>query len=504
MRFYCLFRESSDPQMAKKGLARQWRQVRRFAETWDGAPHEISPHSVQISESASKGNRLEWQEAVEQGIEYYHQGVIDGFLFPEVDRETRNPVNSIPILNLALGASVPIYFAQEQLRLDPKDPEAINRYTDAMSKSCAYLATMVQKCRGGRFDRADIDRKLPSNTKMFAFDIVEGKRVPNQAQAGALREAAQIALKEGRLAPAAKWLDAQGFQTTVNKPFTTVTLHGLFRNQALIGETVINFKEKTVVLHHEPILDVATFEALQAMLNERRLRAPKSEVFYVLSGLLSCGCGAKFEPTKTGASRYYYRCSQHCGENAWRKDELEWEVNETFCLYLERRESQQRCIELAEKSRAKLQQDLEQVERDLAGNNQEWHTLLNKELADYPDIIIADKKRELTAERQALLQAKDKLETELEALPHVDPAEVEKALDELARPLQGGNIGGYAHAMSWERSKPGTPHKLSEEEARRLRELLLRLSCRITIIKHSVFISGKLPLSSGRVKQAPL
>jgi len=66
----------------------------------------------------------------------------------------------------------------------------------------------------------------------------------------ALREAAQIALKEGRLAPAAKWLDAQGFRTTVNKPFTTVTLYGLFCNQALIGETVINFKEKTVVLHH--------------------------------------------------------------------------------------------------------------------------------------------------------------------------------------------------------------------------------------------------------------
>ena len=298
MRFYCLFRESSDPQMAKKGLDRQWRQVRRFAETWDGAPHEISPHSVQISESASKGNRLEWQEAVEQGIEYYHQGVIDGFLFPEVDRETRNPVNSIPILNLALGAGVPIYFAQEQLRLDPKDPEAINRYTDAMSKSCAYLATMVQKCRGGRFDRADIDRKLPSNTKMFAFDIVEGKRVPNQAQAEALRKAAQIALKEGRLAPAAKWLDAQGFQTTVNKPFTTVTLHGLFRNRALIGKTTINFKEKVVTIDHEPMMDVVIFEALQAMLDERKLRTPRSEVFYVLSGLYSAAMVRGLSPRR--------------------------------------------------------------------------------------------------------------------------------------------------------------------------------------------------------------
>jgi len=501
MRFYCLFRESSDPQMAKKGLDRQWRQVRRFAETWDGAPHEISPHPAQISESASKGNRLEWQEAVKQGIGYYHQGTIDAFLFPEVDRETRNPVISVPILKLALDAGVPVYFAEERLHLDPRDPDTINRYADAMAKSCAYLATMVQKCRGGRFDRADIDHKLPSNTKMTGFDIVDGKRVPNQAKAEALREAAQIALKNRRLAPAAKWLNDQGFRTTASKLFTTVTLHGLFRNRALIGETVINFREKTVILHHEPILDAATFEALQGMLNEQRLRAPRSDVFYALSGIIFCGCGARFEATKTGGNRYYYRCCQHCGEESWRKEKLEWEVNEAFYHYLERRENQRQCLELAQKSCTKLEQDLAEVERDLAENDREWRTLLNKELADYPDIIIADKKRELTAEREALLQAKAKKEAELEALPKVDPEEVEKALEEVSKPLQGGNIGGYAHAMSWERSKLGVPHRLSDQQARGLREILLKLSCQITIRNHYVFINGKLPLTGGRVKQ---
>lgn len=103
---------------------------------------------------------------------------------------------------------------------------------------------MVRKCRQGRFDRADLDHKLPSNTKMMGFDIVDGRRVPNQAQAEALTEAASIALKNGRLAPAAKWLNDNGFRTTANKPFTTVTLLGLFTNKALIGETSINFKER--------------------------------------------------------------------------------------------------------------------------------------------------------------------------------------------------------------------------------------------------------------------
>jgi hypothetical protein len=97
---------------------------------------------------------------------------------------------------------------------------------------------------------------------MFGFDIVDGRRVPNSAEAEALREAAKISLKEGRLAPGVKWLNEQGFRTTVGKPFTTVTLRGLFRNRALVGEPVINFKEKAIILRHDSILDAATFETL--------------------------------------------------------------------------------------------------------------------------------------------------------------------------------------------------------------------------------------------------
>jgi len=218
MRFYCLLRESSDPQERKKGLTRQWRQLHRFIETWPDEPHTIE-HHVQVIESASHGSRWEWQEAIEEGIKLYQDGAVDAILLPEVDRETRNPLISVPILNLALDAGVPIFFAEEQLQLDPRDPDAIQKYTDAVAKSCTYLATMVRKCRGGRFDRANDDHKLPSNTKMFGFGIIDGRRVPDQADAAALREAAQRALKEGRLKPAADWLNDQGFRTTVGRPF---------------------------------------------------------------------------------------------------------------------------------------------------------------------------------------------------------------------------------------------------------------------------------------------
>ncbi|MBM4448100.1 MAG: hypothetical protein FJ015_02525 [Chloroflexi bacterium] len=166
------------------------------------------------------------------------------------------------------------------------------------------------------------------------------------------------------------------------------------------------------------------------------------------------------------------------------------------------------------------------MEQNMAENNREWKILLEKELADYPSIIIDDKKRELSAERESLLQAKAKIKAQLDALPQVNLAEVEVALDELAKPWQRCNTGGYGipHPMSWERASVaeaieaqrggdkkrsakllalavGTLRKLTDEQAHLLREMLLKLNCRIAIRNRAVFISGSLPLAGVRVNE---
>ena len=195
MKLYIIFRESSDPQERKKGLVRQRRQSARFAETWPGGPHQICEPCPQVIESASQGSRREWELAVDQGIDLYRSGLIDAFAFPEVDRETRNPLISIPILRRVLDAGIQVFFAEERLHLDPRNPRSVNRYSEAVAKACAYIDVFVQKTRAGRFDRANEDGLLPSNTRMFGFDIVDGKKVANQAQAAALSQAGDIILR---------------------------------------------------------------------------------------------------------------------------------------------------------------------------------------------------------------------------------------------------------------------------------------------------------------------
>jgi len=533
LRFYCFIRESSPGQKDKYGPKTQWRDFEKFSLAWPGGPHRISEQfSATVIESATKWERPAWEEAVIQGITAFRQGLIDAFLFGRVDRETRNLFPSIPILRMAMDAGVPIYFAQEKLHLDPKSPESMDRYIQEAQDAIAYIRKFVKNTTPGRIARAKDDQRHPMNTRMFGFDLIDGKRVPNQAQAEAIREAAQVALKAGRAGPAARWLNQQGWRTTHGKKFSAATLGGkggLFRNRALIGQTTIHFKEESqpVIVRHERILDDATFEALGLMLDERKLRAPRSEVFYCLSGIVFCGCDARFEPTKIGNNRYY-RCKACCGERHYRKDELEWEVNEAFTRYLRQRESQQEYLELAQKSRAGLQERLGAVERDLGENIREWQVLLRKDLADYPDILINEEKRRLKTERESLLQAKARIEAELAALPQVDPAEVEAALCELAKPWQrcGYTISNpefwrpanfksgfrerasVAEALDSSKGKGFfrrlckvvtalVPQELTDQQAHLLRETLLKLNCRITIKDRAIFISGKLGLGLG-------
>jgi len=158
---------------------------------------------------------------------------------------------------------------------------------------------------------------------------------------------------------------------------------------------------------------------------------------------------------------------------------------------------------------------LAQIERGIEENIAAWKTLLKKDLADYPAIVIEEEKRDLTAQRESLLRAKAKTQADLDVLPAIDPADVERELANLAEPwaLVSGDsriAPGTGHIMSWERASviqstfsPSTPRRITEEQGRLLRETLLRLNCRITITNHAVVISGKLPLGSRAKEGAP-
>ncbi len=223
MRFFCFIRVSGPKQKDKYGPKVQRRDFEAFAKSWPNGPHYLSPDdSATVVESATKWDRPIWEQAIAEGIRRFRAGLVDAFLMGRVDRETRNLFASIPIIRLAIDAGVPVFFAQEKLHLNPNDPEAMDRYMKEAQDAAAYIRKLVKNTAPGRLARAKDDQKLPCNTTMFGFNVIDGRRVVNEAQAAAILQAIETTFKEG---PGAgrRWLNDHGWRTSHGNLFSTQT-----------------------------------------------------------------------------------------------------------------------------------------------------------------------------------------------------------------------------------------------------------------------------------------
>lgn len=114
------------------------------------------------------------------------------------------------------------------------------------------------------------------------------------------------------------------------KPWTKAQVQGLLRNPAVIGQVVFNRRDRkggntwrpesewVRVTAHEPLIDVETWEKVQATMDDlTHPHAGSPLSMHLFTGMLRCGhCGAsmQIETAKGRSQRYsYYNCS------AWQK-----------------------------------------------------------------------------------------------------------------------------------------------------------------------------------------
>lgn len=102
--------------------------------------------------------------------------------------------------------------------------------------------------------------------------------------------------------------------------YAKMQLYRMLRNRLYIGE--VEYGGKTYQGLHEPIIDRATFDAVNAMLpGRRRAPRPSRQIYkYLLTGLVYCHCGKKMTPYsvkkggKDSDTRYfYYKCQDVLG-----------------------------------------------------------------------------------------------------------------------------------------------------------------------------------------------
>lgn len=126
----------------------------------------------------------------------------------------------------------------------------------------------------------------------------------------------------------AKWLNDVGAKTSRNAAWRSLAVIRVLKNPAYCG--LFYATDCSLVRgEHEPLIDRATWDKVQAVFEQRKLLAPREATGkYPLAGVCRCGsCLAPITITvhrrklKSGEDAYYYRCKAYhegrkCGEPA--------------------------------------------------------------------------------------------------------------------------------------------------------------------------------------------
>lgn len=167
----------------------------------------------------------------------------------------------------------------------------------------------------------------------MGYDVVDGKLIIDEAAAVIVRDLFAAYLQTGSALKSARLLNERGFRTRRGQPWDKSRVLTALRSPVMCG--CINADDDVVEGQHEGIVDRATWDAAQALLDARpdqdhpRSRNPD----YLLAGVARCGCGAALTPGSAvarGTVHRYYTCvrrakrgAEGCPSKGWPAEALE-------------------------------------------------------------------------------------------------------------------------------------------------------------------------------------
>ncbi len=195
---FSIIRVSSEDGLRGYGPDVQW-----FEDVLPNAPLlglEVSEElRAVIQEPATGWDREKFQKAVQQALELYRQGKVKAIIFPRVDRETRFVFGSFALLAEVIRVGMDVYFAREKFKLNPDEPESVERYFSKATQAQAYVDTMRDNTMKGKKRRALQDHKMPGGGRKWAFDYIPttGRYQKNEARAEWVLKCYHWLLEEG-------------------------------------------------------------------------------------------------------------------------------------------------------------------------------------------------------------------------------------------------------------------------------------------------------------------
>jgi site-specific DNA recombinase len=284
--------------------------------------------------SGATSNRPELQRALGDA----RLGHYEVLLVVRVDRLSRNLVQLARIAEQLEEGGAVLVSATEPF--DTANPTGRMLFQLLGSFAEFERAMIVDRITAGLERRAKSGRWTAGRIP-FGYRRLEagGELVPDPLAAPLVERIFDLYLSERLGTPAiAKQLNESGERTQGGNPWSGGTVATILRNRAYLG--MVPWRGELHPGDHEPLIDRATFEAAQELLEKRaaepRLRRANTSD-YLLSGLVLCGrCGTHYVGTQANGNggRYeYYACqgrsrhgTSHCDNDYLPRHALEGAV----------------------------------------------------------------------------------------------------------------------------------------------------------------------------------
>ncbi|MFH0847008.1 MAG: recombinase family protein [Chloroflexota bacterium] len=447
-RAFTIVRVSAEDQLRGYGPDVQW-----FEDVLPNAPllglEATEAFRRVIQEPATSWERSKFESAVREALDFYNQGQVEALLFPRVDRETRFLFGSFPLLAEVVQAGLQVYFAREKFRLDPNDPESIERYLSKATQAQAYVETMRLNTMRGRRRRAIQDHMMPTGRSKWAHDYHCYRKDSHQAPD---EQSGRYTVNPERAGCVRKWVDwilVDGLsinkccQRMLNDSGIKIhrsTMVYVLSDPALIGKfyayetkverDVTGRKHKArvnekdwLLVYEDPgqaILTEVEFYALRARFQHNKENSPRSTKHYYppLKSLILHSCGRRMVGVYRNGQPWY-RCLP-C--RAWIKAMPLWEQVRDGIK--ERLLDPGRLVP-AIKSQLDSGQNIAYLEEELKSNKQRMETLdeaeqkalrLHLYLSNYPPEKLQAEIRRIKEQRKQLDENRMSLDEQLAEL----------------------------------------------------------------------------------------
>lgn len=293
-------RVSGHEQEDNYSIPEQIERMKKYCEAKDWMIYKI------YTDSGFSGSNIE-RPGLQSLIKDAETGKFDMVLVYKLDRLSRSQKDTLFLIEDVFDKHN-VFFTSITENFDTSTPTG-KAFLGILAVFAQFEREQIrERTMIGKDSRAKEGKWHGSKWVPIGYDYTEGLLIPNEYEVMQIKEIADLFLKRTPVRTIATLMTEKGYKHKYGE-WEAKTIRRVLSNPVNIG--MIKNRDKWHKGIHDPILDKKTFDAIDAIMNERKEKYGTTYRPYssLLGGILYCKhCGGKYAKQGNGNGLYYYSC----------------------------------------------------------------------------------------------------------------------------------------------------------------------------------------------------